>query len=200
MLKRIFNRILKFFEIGHITSEGNVVYVTFDDGPEPGITEFVLDELDKYGMKATFFCKGENAVKNPDLFRQLIERGHAIGNHTYSHINSFENSSKDYERDVMKADNVLHTQLFRPPWGCLTFSAYLRLRKHFKIIYWSQESGDTQLTNFNLDKNFSRLISWTKAGDIILFHFCKRHEHETRELLPLYLKWLSDNHYISKSI
>lgn len=200
MVKKIVNKVLKLFEISHIPISENVVYITFDDAPEPDITEFVLSELDRYNMKATFFCKGQNAELYPVLFQSIRNKGHAIGNHTYSHIHAFKHSYREYIKDVEKADRILHSHLFRPPWGSLTFLSFLRLRGKYKIIYWSLESGDTELNRFDLQNNIGRLKTHTKPGVIILFHCCKRHQGETRQLLPLYLKWLVDNGYTSKVI
>ena len=135
--KKIQNFFLrKLSYISSMPSDGNIVYLTFDDGPEPGITEFVLKELDKYGFKATFFCRGDNAEKNLELFALLREKGHTIGNHTFSHIHAYDVSAKCYEDDVNHAEEILHTQWLRPPHGSLTFGAWWRLHKKYKLVFW----------------------------------------------------------------
>ena len=199
LIKKVHNFIIKRLVIRQLKVQDNAVYITFDDGPEPGVTEFVLSELEKYQFKATFFCKGLNAVSHPDLLEQLRKNQHSLGNHTYSHIHAFETPTNNYVEDVNMAYEVLHTNLFRPPWGSLTFATYLKLRNQ-KIIYWSLDSGDSKLEKFNFDKEFTRLCSGTKKGSVVLFHFCQRHERETRKILPAYLKWLSENGYISKHL
>lgn len=199
-MKYLINKVLHLFELRKGGDKLKTIYLTFDDGPESGITEFVLEELAKYSFKATFFCRGDNAEIHPQLIKQIIEQGHVIGNHTYSHINSFSTQNLDYISDVQRADSILHTRLFRPPWGCLTLKDFLSLRKKYRIVYWSLISGDSELNLFDGPLFLKRLIDKTKPGDIILFHFCKKHERETREILPYYLKWLSINNFCSEII
>lgn len=194
-IKLIINKFLHLFEVTHICEKNKNVYLTFDDGPEGEVTEWILDELKKYNAKATFFCKGENAERNPELLQRIINEGHAVGNHTYSHISSFEASTDVYVSDVEKANRILNTHLFRPPWGALCIGAFLKLTRKYKIIYWSLMSGDTFFDKLNLQENMQRLYNQTKCGEIVLFHSCARHEKETRKILPLYLSWLQSNGY-----
>lgn len=200
LIKRIINHILKRFQYKRIPNNNNAVFLTFDDGPEPGITEFVLDELAKYKFKATFFCRGDNAEKYPELLDRIKKDGHAIGNHTYSHINSFNCSIKEYCADVDKADRVLNTPLFRPPHGSHTLLTFLRLKKRYKSYFWALNSDDSAMNRFDYYKSIDMLKNHTKVGDIVLFHFCHKHEKETRILLPEYLKWLFDNGYKSNAL
>lgn len=199
-VKVYINKVLHLFELVRVRTKEKVVYLTFDDGPEPGITEFVLNELEKYDFCGTFFCRGDNAKKYPSLLKQITNKGHAIGNHTYSHLNSFHTSKQFYIEDVEKADKVLHTKLFRPPWGSITLSSFLALGKKYRIVYWSLVSGDAQDANFQKNQLMNRLKSNTKAGDIVLFHFSCEHENRTRQLLPEYLLWLNDHNFQCKSI
>ena len=200
LIKKIINRFLKLFQVSRIPTNDKVVYLTFDDGPEPGINEFVLDELRKYGFKGTFFCRGDNANHYPELLSRIINEGHSIGNHTYSHLHAYSTSSKHYLDDVERANKVLHSTLLRPPFGSLTLTSWLSLKSKYRIIYWSLGSGDSNLDNFDLEHSCQNLINKSSSGDIVLFHFCKLHENETRKLLPAYCKWLKDNNYISKSL
>ena len=194
MINRIINKFLRLYELKNIASDVKAVYLTFDDGPEPGITEFVLAELEKYGFRATFFCRGDNAKKNPELTGLIREKGHSIGNHTYSHLHAYKVSSKVYINDVTKADELLHTLLFRPPHGSLTFWTWWKL-KNRNIVFWSLNSEDSAMERFEYKHAIENLKTSTHAGDIVLFHFCHKHENETRQILPAYLKWLSDNEY-----
>ena len=191
----LINRVLHLFQVRRIGTKERIVFLTFDDGPESGITEFVLDELQKHAAKATFFCRGDNAVKYPELLERIEKEGHALGNHTYSHINGLQTTTSDYVADVERADAVVKTHLFRPPWGSISLSSYLRLCRKYKMVYWSLMSGDTALDMFDKQKSLSKLKSLTQKGDIVLFHCCKRHEKETRQLLPDYLDWLSAQGY-----
>lgn len=195
MLKRVVNKLLRLFEIKTISDVGKTVYLTFDDGPQPGITEFVLDELEKYGFKGTFFCRGDNAELNPELLKLLRDKGHSVGNHTYYHIHSFEAQKKDYLYDVERANRILNTRLFRPPHGSLTLTAWLILRKKYRIVFWALNSEDSNLDGFDLQHAITNLNQNTKSGDVVLFHFCHRHEKETRQILPVYLKWLHEQGY-----
>jgi len=177
-----------------------IVFLTFDDGPEEGITEFVVDELKKYDYHGTFFCRGDNAEKYPQLLSLLRERGHSIGNHTYSHFHAYETSTSVYVEDVYKADAILKTKLLRPPYGSLTIWKYIKLKKRFKIFFWSLNSEDSDLDHFNLVHAMETLKTNTKDGVIVLFHFCHRHERETRQLLPEYLLWLHQHGYQCEAI
>lgn len=181
--------------ISHIPVGEKIVYLTFDDGPEEGITEFIINELGKYNFKATFFCRGDNAEKNPELLTSLKNERHGLGNHTYSHIHAYKEPATSYYSDVERADEVLHTKLFRPPHGSLTIRLWSLLRRKYNIIYWSLNSGDSDMEAFNYQRSMSNLKSNTKNGDIVLFHFCHRHEKETMRLLPEYLLWLHENGY-----
>ena len=186
--------------ISFVKTQENCVYLTFDDGPEPGITEFVLDELNKYGYKATFFCRGDNAQKYPELLQRIKEEGHTIGNHTYSHLHTFNSNAIDYYNDVEKANLLLGTSLFRPPYGSFTLSTFLRLKNKYRLFYWSLNSGDSDMEKYDYNRRINVLKSRTQAGDIVLFHFCLMHEKETCELLPVYLKWLNDKLYFSSKL
>ena len=200
LIKIYINKFLHLFEVMRVSTNDKVVYLTFDDGPEKGITEFVVSCLDKYAYKATFFCKGENAINNKEQYSMLLEGGHSIGNHTYSHINGFDYDSTSYLSDVDKADRILNTHLFRPPWGSITLSQFLKIRKRYRIIYWSLLSGDTLFDKLDVNTNLERLKTTTRKGDVILFHCCKKHEKETKLILPTYLDWLFENGFQSKGL
>lgn len=191
------NKILHLFGLIRVKTDKKQVYLTFDDGPEGDITDFVLNELEKYKAKATFFCKGENVVKNPEQYQKILSRGHSVGNHTYSHLNSFKVSTREYLNDVNKAAAVIDSKYFRPPHGSLTFKCFLHLFRKYKIIHWSLISGDTELGSLDLKTTLERLKKKTKAGDIVLFHSCNLHSKETKLILPRYLEWLYSNGYKS---
>ena len=176
------------------------IYITFDDGPEPDITEFVLDELKKYNAKATFFCCGENCAKHTHLLNRIKEEGHTIANHTHSHINGYYTSANDYIKNVDECEEFLNTKTFRPPWGALTFRLYNRLRKKYRIVFWDVVSYDTELDRFNLNVAYDNLVNKIKPGCIVLFHFCKKHENETKQILPAFLQYIKNNNIKTKTI
>lgn len=197
---RIINRIIKMYQIINVPSYEKIVYLTFDDGPEPGISEFVLEQLMKYDYHATFFCRGDNAEKYHELLTKIRKEGHAIANHTFSHLHAYDVSASEYLKNVEKANAVLQTQLFRPPKGDLTLLTFLGIRKKYKIFYWAINSEDSAKENFNFQHAIEKLKTKTKSGDVVLFHFCLRHEKETRQILPAYLEWLNQQGYISKAL
>ena len=120
----------------------SAVYLTFDDGPTPGITEWILSTLDKYDAKATFFVLGKNAEMYPDLYRRIVEAGHRIGNHTYSHQKGWGMSLERYIEDVDFANDLLHTELFRPPYARITPAQARALAKRYKLVMWDVLSRD----------------------------------------------------------
>ena len=191
------NKFLHLFEVMKIRTQDKVVYLTFDDGPDPDITEFVLKQLRKYRFTATFFCMGCKAREYPDLLYAILNDGHSIGNHTYNHFHSFHTLTHDYIVDVKMADQILRTHLFRPPWGALSLSVFLKLRKDYKIVYWSLDSGDSGNESFQYERSKQRLIDRTTVGSVVLFHCCHKHANETKRLLPMYLNWLERNGYKS---
>ena len=199
-VKKIVNKLLKKLMVSHIRTNEPVIYLTFDDGPEVGITEFILDELKKYNFKGTFFCRGDNAMNNETLMRRIVAEGHDLANHTFSHFHSYKTNSKTYVADVNKVDSIINTNLFRPPYGSITLLQYLKLRKRYKFIIWDLDSGDSKLEGFSLNNEFSNLKNKTSPGNIVLFHFCKRHEKETRQILPLYLEFLKQENYATSTI
>lgn len=192
--KKIINKLLMKSALSRIPNDKREIYLTFDDGPEPGITEFVLEELKKYQFKATFFCTGHNAEMHPDLMQRIVKDGHAVGNHTYSHKKAYDISVPQYVNDVDKADNFIHTHIFRPPNGSLTLGSWLRLKKKYKIIFWSIDSMDWRKEKYDYNKSMEELKK-TQSGDIILFHFSNKLGNGTQELLPDYLSWLRNNSF-----
>lgn len=118
------------------------VYLTFDDGPIPEVTPWVLELLKKHDIKATFFMVGDNIRKHPDEYRMVVEHGHRIGNHTFNHIRGFEYSNPDYLANTRKVDEMIHSDLFRPPHGHMGFRQYYTLRHHYRIIMWDLVTRD----------------------------------------------------------
>ena len=129
-----------------------------------------------------------------------MDEGHTIGSHTYSHISAHRTGKSDYLKDVEHFDLLTSTILFRPPWGALTLKTYLFLRRKKEIVLWHLSSNDFALNKFDLKRDLDNLKKKTVGGKIILFHFCNRHEKETRQILPLYLKWLQTTSYKISSL
>ncbi len=152
-----------------VKTNDKVLYITFDDGPHPTITPLVLNILDEYNAKATFFCVGENVTKYPDIFNQIINKGHAVGNHTYNHVKGWQTSDTAYLENIKKAAEVIPSNLFRPPYGRIKPSQIKLLKDHYRIIMWSilTRDYDKRLNPHNTIKQLNKLI---KPGDVIVYH------------------------------
>ena len=148
------------------------IYVTFDDGPIPFVTPFVLNILKQYNAKATFFCIGDNVSKHPDIFEQVRNDGHSIGNHTFNHLKGWKTDNKTYIENFLKADELLHSDLFRPPYGRIKKSQAKLIRKtkpDTKIIMWDVLSGDFD-PELKPETCLQHVLRHTRNGSIIVFH------------------------------
>ena len=163
------------FVIWRMKTACRSVYLTFDDGPTAGVTEKILEILDEYGAKATFFCLGKQAEKHPELLRSIYLRGHTIGNHSFSHLNGWSVSAKAYTADIDRADQVLtsllpeRTNLFRPPYGRITPSQWYALRINYRICMWDITAQDF-LTNLDSTDVLENIINHATLGSIVLLH------------------------------
>lgn len=177
-------------------NEDQQIYLTFDDGPIPDVTEFVLDTLKAYCAKATFFCVGNNVDRHPHLYQQILDKGHEVGNHTHHHLNGWESNDRDYFNDVGQCENALTRhlpenaqplkKLFRPPHGKIRKSQIQFLKYEYTIVMWDILSGDFD-HGFNEEKCLDKCISNTAAGTIIIFHDSYKAEKNLRYVLPRYL-------------
>jgi peptidoglycan/xylan/chitin deacetylase (PgdA/CDA1 family) len=180
--------------IWRIPAEEKCVYLTFDDGPVPGITPWVLDTLDKYEVKATFFCVGDNVRKYPDIYRELLNRGHRTGNHTCNHIQGIRFRTSHYMENVEKASRYIDSDLFRPPHGHMRFSQVCRLRRLYRIIMWDVVTRDysPHMTPAGV---FNAVKKYTRNGSIIVFHDSLKAEKNMKEALPHSIEWLRKEGY-----
>ena len=131
---------------GQQREDDDSVYLTFDDGPTPGVTTWVLDQLRQYDAKGTFFCLGKNVEKHPDLYRQIIDEGHSVGNHTYSHLKGWQTDNTEYYNDIQLANNLVSSTLFRPPYGSLRTSQIKYISEDYNIVMWDVLSQDYSQT------------------------------------------------------
>lgn len=191
--------------IWRIPTQEKKLYLTFDDGPVPTITEFVLTELAKAKAKATFFCIGDNVRKHPDVFRKIVKDGHAIGNHTFNHLKGWNTPVKTYVDNVklcdhqLKADNSqLSIQLFRPPYGRIKRSQ-IKALKEYKIIMWDVLAHDYS-KNISPDRCLKGSIDATRPGSIIVFHDSIKAEKNMRYTLPRFLDHFSHQGYTFECI
>ncbi|MFI3281318.1 MAG: polysaccharide deacetylase family protein [Rikenellaceae bacterium] len=145
------------------------VFLTFDDGPTPGVTEWILSFLDKYDAKATFFVLGKNVEMYPDLYQRIVDRGHKLGNHSYSHQKGWNMSLERYVEDVDFANDLIHSELFRPPYAQITPSQVRMLSQRYRLIMWNVLSRDYN-RNLSPRKCFENVSKYLEPGAIIVFH------------------------------
>lgn len=202
-MKRYFHRTPALFSalfpkrIWTMPAERRSVFLTFDDGPVPGVTDYVLNELEKRGQKATFFVVGDNVGKNPALAHQIIAAGHILGNHTFNHLNGWRTDSDLYLQNVDRCQKMLEDLLdfsptfFRPPYGLLKNSQAKILQKKYQIVMWSLLSGDFDLS-LGKDLILEKLKKGTNSGAVVVFHDQEKTKQVIRRVLPEYLDFLSD--------
>lgn len=190
-------------------TSSKVVFLTFDDGPILEVTPFVLDILNKYNVKATFFMVGQNAESNPDLLKRVINEGHRVGNHTFNHLKGLKTSTEDYLQNIYKAENVLNSAnnltlqtdkpLFRPPYGKMKTSQKYYIAKHFRIILW-----DVLTHDYNYRYTSERILlivkKYTRNGSIINFHDSLKSRDNMLEALPKVIEYLQNQGFEFKTL
>ncbi|MDR6969195.1 peptidoglycan/xylan/chitin deacetylase (PgdA/CDA1 family) [Flavobacterium arsenatis] len=211
IVKKIFSRY-----VWDLPNQEKKVYLTFDDGPTPEITEWTLNQLKQYDAKATFFCIGENIQKHPEIFSKIINEGHSIGNHTFNHLNGWKTSTEDYienfkqcEDEILKQLHILNlkskiynlkSNLFRPPYGKIKFAQSRIMRKMgYKIIMWDVLSADFD-TNVSPEKCLENVIKNIRSGSIIIFHDSIKASKNLEHALPKTLAFLKENGYKCEAI
>lgn len=181
--------------IWRMDKDERAVYLTFDDGPIPRVTPWVLDILDRYGIKATFFMVGDNIRKHPDEFRIVVEKGHRIGNHTFNHIRGLSYDINSYLENTDKACRMMmNTNLFRPPHGYMSPKQYAELKKRYKIIMWDLVTRDYN-RKFNGEQILQKVKKYVRNGSIITFHDSLKSEENIRYALPKAIEWLMEQGY-----
>jgi peptidoglycan/xylan/chitin deacetylase (PgdA/CDA1 family) len=170
-----------------------VIYLTFDDGPHPAMTTFVLDTLKKAGAKATFFCIGKNVATHPDIYQRILEEGHQTGNHTQQHLNGWKTSDAIYLRDVEAASGHISSRLFRPPYGRIKSSQARQLKK-YTIVMWDVLSGDFD-ESISEEKCLKNVIGNTGPGSIVVFHDSEKAASRLRFVLPRVLEFFMEKGY-----
>ncbi|SEB97123.1 Peptidoglycan/xylan/chitin deacetylase, PgdA/CDA1 family [Tenacibaculum sp. MAR_2009_124] len=189
------------------SSRKNEIYLTFDDGPIPEVTKFVLNELEKHKAKATFFCIGDNIRKYPFIFEKIIKNGHSVGNHTFNHLNGWKTPSESYLKNTLKTEALIHKtqgkkniKLFRPPYGKIKHSqASQLLKKGYKIIMWDVLSADFDKTTTK-EQCAQNVLQKVKNGSIIVFHDSIKAKEKLYYALPIVLAELSKKGYSFKGI
>ena len=173
------------------------VYLTFDDGPIPESTPFILQTLREQGVKATFFMVGDNVRKNPGLYQQILDEGHQVGNHTHNHISGFRHTLHNYGYNVEKANAYIKSHLFRPPHGWMRLSQYALLSRKYKVVMWDLVTRDYSkwMTAQDVVNNVKR---YARPGSIITFHDSLKSIDKLRTALPESIAWLKEQGYAFK--
>ncbi len=191
--------------IWDIPVAGKTVFLTFDDGPHETATQFVLQQLEQYKAKATFFCIGKNVAQYPEIFKQVKAEGHTVANHTMHHANGWKTNDDAYLKEIADADAWIGSSLFRPPYGRIKQSQIRKLQKSYirnhtsKIIMWSVLSGDFD-TEIDGERCFQNVIRKIKPGSIIVFHDSQKALPRLQYALPKLLQWMQENGYMSEAI
>lgn len=173
---------------------GKSIYLTFDDGPVPEVTPWVLDTLDELGVKATFFCVADNVRKYPELFQDIISRGHQVANHSYHHLKGLTCPTKRYMQDVYQAHELIQSRYFRPPYGHLRLSQVRELSHSFEIIMWDVLTRDYN-SKLHPDEVFGLVQRYARNGSIIVFHDSIKAERNMKVAMPRAVQWLKDEGY-----
>jgi peptidoglycan-N-acetylglucosamine deacetylase len=176
-----------------------VVYLTFDDGPHPEVTPFVLHELKKHDALASFFCIGKNVVAHPEIYKQILDEGHTTGNHTYNHLNGWKVKDDVYLKDIVEASRHIDSSFFRPPYGRITafqaknLSAAMKGKKA-RVIMWEVLSGDFD-ESITAIESLQNVVFKSRPGSIIVFHDSEKAYSKLQYVLPRVLQFFSEEKY-----
>lgn len=175
------------------------IYLTFDDGPIPEITPWVLEVLDRYNIKATFFCVGDNVKKYPHIYKMILEKGHQVGNHTFNHVQGLKKRTKKYVENVLLASEYIDSPLFRPPHGHMRLRQFFTLRQSYKIVLWDVVTRDYSW-RMTPDKVFNNIKKYARNGSVIVFHDSIKSQERLKLALPKSIEWLLEQGYIFETI
>ncbi len=171
-----------------------VVFLTFDDGPIPEVTPWVLDKLDEYGIKATFFMVGDNVARNPELYQEVKRRGHSVGNHTMHHLQGMKVSSYRYMHDITEANDLIDSPLFRPPHGLLRWKQARAIKDRYNIVMYDLVTRDYS-KKLTPEKVFGNVRRYARNGSIIVFHDSLKAEKNMKAVLPRAIEFLRSRGY-----
>jgi peptidoglycan/xylan/chitin deacetylase (PgdA/CDA1 family) len=185
--------------IWHIPEREKIVYLTFDDGPIPETTPWLLSMLKSFNAKATFFCVGENVKKYNYLYKRLLDEGHSVGNHTYNHLVGWKTDNQTYIENINKANNLINTNLFRPPHGLIKNSQLQLIKDDFKIVMWDVLSMDYD-KSVSQEQCYRNVVNHAKPGSVIVFHDSIKAWENLKYALPKTLEYLSEKGYSFSNI
>lgn len=177
-----------------ISGKQKRIYLTFDDGPIPEVTPWVLDTLDRYGVKATFFMVGDNVRRHPELLEEVRRRGHAVGNHTMHHLQGSKSTTARYLRDVEEADKLIDSPLFRPPHGWLRWAQAAALKHNYALVMYDLITRDYS-KRLTAEDVFDNVRRYARRGSIVVFHDSLKSWARLEEALPRSIEWLLEQGY-----
>lgn len=180
--------------VWRIPMKHKAVFLTFDDGPIPEVTPWVLDLLDQYGIKATFFCVGDNVRKHPETFKMVVERGHSVGNHTMHHLQGAKVTTKRYVADILEAHALIDSPLFRPPHGLIRWKQARAIKDNMRIVMYDLVTRDYS-KHLNGEQVLDNVRRYVRNGSIVVFHDSLKSEQNLRYALPRAIEWLKENGY-----
>ncbi len=180
--------------IWKVPSNEKVIYLTFDDGPIPEVTPWVLKTLKNFKAKATFFCVGQNVKKFPEAFQDILAHGHSVGNHTYNHLNGWATDNIPYFHNIRHCANLVKSSLFRPPYGRLMPKQAQFLQRHYRIIMWDVLSGDFD-PKITQEQCLNNVKIKTKPGSIVVFHDSLKSFDKLQFVLPKVLQYYTEKGY-----
>lgn len=175
-------------------SDEKVVHLTFDDGPIPEVTPWVLEQLDRYDAKATFFCVGHNVEKHPEVYEQVVEAGHVTGNHTYNHLDGWSTDNIAYFHNIRKASRMVNSNLFRPPYGRILPSQAQFLKRHYQVVLWDVLSGDFD-PHLTGEECLANVLNHVRPGSIVVMHDSLKSYETLKFVLPRLLAELDAKGY-----
>lgn len=171
-----------------------VVYLTFDDGPVPEVTPWVLDVLDEHNIKATFFMVGDNVARHPELYDEVLRRGHSVGNHTMHHLQGMKESAYRYMHDISEANDLIKSSLFRPPHGLLRWKQARAIKDHYNLVMYDLVTRDYS-KKLNPEQVFANVKRYVRNGSIIVFHDSLKAERNMKATLPKAIEWIKARGY-----
>jgi len=199
LLTGIFTYVLPSSLVWQVKTDEKAVYLTFDDGPIPELTEQILGILAKYHAKATFFCVGENVARYPDIYAKILEQGHATGNHTHRHLKGWTTNNAEYLDDVNEAAKYIDSSLFRPPYGLMSYRQAKTLIRDYQVIMWSVLTKDYD-PSVSREECLETAIQGVRPGAVMVFHDNIKAREKVLYALPQLLEYLEKEGYSSEKL
>ena len=194
LLKKYYSKLL-----WEIPNQEKKIYLSFDDGPTPEVTNWVLEVLQQFNVKATFFCIGENVEKHPVIYQNILDEGHAVGNHTFNHLNGWKTNTKAYVENIKVCEKTVNSKLFRPPYGKIKKQQLKQLFLTHKIVMWDVLSGDFD-QKISPQKCYENVINNVKPGSIIVFHDSFKAAKNLKYALPKAIAFLIEKGFVFELI